>query len=172
MLNHFRKVDVVVNVAGIQLWHHTSKHPTSDFERTLAVNLTGTFVVCRELIPSLLETKGSIVNVSSTTALAGIPYSVAYASSKAGVLALTKSLAVEYAKQGIQVNCVNPGGIKTAMTKMPPIDDMDMDLLLRQNPLTPFAEPEAVAGLIAFLASDEGRHINGEHVRIDGAALA
>ena len=172
MLNHFRKVNVVVNVAGIQLWHHTSEHPTSDFERTLAVNLTGTFVVCRELIPSLLETKGSIVNVSSTTALAGIPYSVAYAASKAGVLALTKSLAVEYAKQGLQVNCVNPGGIKTAMTKMPPIDDMDMDLLLRQNPLTPFAEPEAVAGLIAFLASDEGRHINGEHVRIDGAALA
>ena len=172
MLELFGKVNVVANVAGIQLWHHTSDHPTSDFERTLAVNLTGTFLVCRELIPYLLETKGSIVNVSSTTALAGIPYSVAYAASKAGVLALTKSLAVEYAKKGLQVNCVNPGGIKTAMTRMPPIEDNDMDLLLRQNPLTPFVEPEAVASLIAYLASDEGRHINGEHVRIDGAALA
>ena len=172
MLELFGKVNVVANVAGIQLWHHTSDHPTSDFERTLAVNLTGTFLVCRELIPYLLETKGSIVNISSTTALAGIPYSVAYAASKAGVLALTKSLAVEYAKKGLQVNCVNPGGIKTAMTRMPPIEDIDMDLLLRQNPLTPFVEPEAVAGLIAYLASDEGRHINGEHVRIDGAALA
>ena len=172
MLELFGKVNVVANVAGIQLWHHTSDHPTSDFEGTLAENLTGTFLVCRELIPYLLETKGSIVNVSSTTALAGIPYSVAYAASKAGVLALTKSLAVEYAKKGIQVNCVNPGGIKTAMTRMPPIEDIDMDLLLRQNPLTPFVEPEAVASLIAYLASDEGRHINGEHVRIDGAALA
>ena len=83
MLELFGKVNVVANVAGIQLWHHTSDHPTSDFERTLAVNLTGTFLVCRELIPYLLETKGSIVNVSSTTALAGIPYSVAYAASKA-----------------------------------------------------------------------------------------
>ena len=172
MLDRFGKVNVVANVAGIQLWHHTCDHPTSDFERTLAVNLTGTFLVCRELIPHLLQTGGSIVNVSSTTALAGIPYSVAYAASKAGVLALTKSLAVEYAKQGLQVNCVNPGGIKTAMTKMPPVDDIDMDLLLRQNPLTPFVEPESVASLIAFLASYEGRHINGEHVRIDGAALA
>ena len=99
-------------------------------------------------------------------------HSAAYAASKAGVLALTKSLAVEYAKKGLQVNCVNPGGIKTAMTRMPPIEDIDMDLLLRQNPLTPFVEPEAVASLIAYLASDEGRHINGEHVRIDGAALA
>ncbi len=172
MLELFGKVNVVANIAGIQLWHHTSDHPTSDFERTLAVNLTGTFLVCREAIPYLLETKGSIVNVSSTTALAGIPYSAAYAASKAGVLALTKSLAVEYAKKGLQVNCVNPGGIKTSMTRMPPIEDIDMDLLLRQNPLTPFVEPEAVAGLIAYLASDEGRHINGEHVRIDGAALA
>ena len=172
MLELFGKVNVVANIAGIQLWHHTSDHPTSDFERTLAVNLTGTFLVCREAIPYLLETKGSIVNVSSTTALAGIPYSAAYAASKAGVLALTKSLAVEYAKKGLQVNCVNPGGVKTSMTRMPPIEDIDMDLLLRQNPLTPFVEPEAVAGLIAYLASDEGRHINGEHVRIDGAALA
>ncbi|MBL93640.1 MAG: short-chain dehydrogenase [Myxococcales bacterium] len=172
MLDLFGKVNVVANIAGIQLWHHTSDHPTPDFERTLAVNLTGTFLVCRESIPYLLKTKGSIVNVSSTTALAGIPYSAAYAASKAGVLALTKSLAVEYAKKGLQVNCVNPGGIKTAMTRMPPIDNIDMDLLLRQNPLTPFVEPEAVAGLIAYLASDEGRHINGEHVRIDGAALA
>ena len=172
MLELFGKVNVVANVAGIQLWHHTSDHPTLDFERTLAVNLTGTFLVCRESIPYLLKTKGSIVNVSSTTALAGIPYSAAYAASKAGVLALTKSLAVEYAKKGLQVNCVNPGGIKTAMTRMPPIDNIDLDLLLRQNPLTPFVEPEAVAGLIAYLASDEGRHINGEHVRIDGAALA
>jgi meso-butanediol dehydrogenase/(S,S)-butanediol dehydrogenase/diacetyl reductase len=171
-VSRFGRIDIVANIAGIQLWHHTTEHPIEDFERTLAVNLTGTFLVCRDSIPFLLETKGSIVNVSSTTALAGIPYSVAYAASKAGVLALTKSLAVEYGKRGLQVNCVNPGGIKTAMVRMPPVDDIDMDLLLRQNPLSPFVEPEAVAGLIAYLTSAEGRHVNGEYVRIDGAALA
>lgn len=171
-IDRFGAIDVVANIAGIQMWYHTDDHPTTDFERTLAVNLTGTFLVCREAIPYLLETQGSIVNTSSTTALAGIPYSAAYAASKAGVLALTRSLAVEYSKKGLQVNCVNPGGIRTAMTKMPPIDDLDMGLLLRQNPLSPFAEPDAVAGLIAYLTSDEGRHINGEYVRIDGAALA
>ncbi|MEC8975035.1 MAG: SDR family NAD(P)-dependent oxidoreductase [Actinomycetota bacterium] len=171
-IDRFGAIDVVANIAGIQMWYHTDDHPTTDFERTLAVNLTGTFLVCREAIPYLLETQGSIVNTSSTTALAGIPYSAAYAASKAGVLALTRSLAVEYSKKGLQVNCVNPGGIRTAMTKMPPIDDLDMDLLLRQNPLSSFAEPDAVAGLIAYLTSDEGRHINGEYVRIDGAALA
>jgi len=165
MVSQFGGINVVINIAGIQLWHHTH-------EKTLAVNLTGTFLVCREAIPYLLKTRGSIVNTSSTTALAGIPYSAAYAASKAGVLALTKSLAVEYGEKGLQVNCVNPGGIKTAMSKMPPIKDPNMDLLLRQSPLGSFAEAESVAGLISYLASDEARHINGESIRIDGGALS
>ena len=114
----------------------------------------------------------NIVNVSSTTALAGIPYSVAYAASKAGVLALTKSLAVEYGGKGLQVNCINPGGIKTEMTKMPQIEDPDLKLLLRQSPLHKFSEPENVAGLISYLITDEAQHINGESIRIDGGALA
>lgn len=171
-LSHYAKLDIVVNIAGMQIWHHSHEHPLEDFERTLAVNLSGTFLVCREAIPHLLKTGGSIVNTASTTALAGIPYSAAYAASKAGVLALTKSLAVEYAKQGLQVNCVTPGGIKTAMSKMPPVENPDMDLLLRQSPLGRFAEPESVAGLIAYLVSDEARHINGESIRVDGGALS
>lgn len=171
-VEHFGRIDVVANIAGVQRWHHTHEHPLDDFRLTLDINLTGTFLVCREALPHLLDSGGAIVNTSSTTALAGIPYSAAYAASKAGVLALTRSLAVEYAKQGLQVNCVNPGGIKTAMSRMPPVENMDFDLLLRQNSLTEFAEPEAVAGLICFLASAEGRHINGESIRIDGAALA
>ena len=172
MVKEFGAINTVINIAGIQIWRHSHEHSVEDFEKTLAVNLTGTFLVCRETLPYLLKTGGSIVNTSSTTALAGIPYSVAYAASKAGVLALTKSLAVEYGKEGLQVNCVNPGGIKTAMSKMPPVEEPDMDLLLRQSPLASFAEPESVAGLIAYLASDEARHINGESIRIDGGALS
>ena len=97
----------------------TSEHPVSDFERTLAVNLTGTFVVCRELIPSLLETRFDCeCLIDNGTGRYPLFRSVCVI--KAGVLALTKSLAVEYAKQGIQVNCVNLE-VLTAMTKMPPI---------------------------------------------------
>lgn len=171
-VERFGKLDVVANVAGIQRWYRTDEHPLDDFKLTLDINLVGTFLVCREALPHLLASRGSIVNTSSTTALAGIPYSAAYAASKAGVQALTKSLAVEYAKQGLQVNCVNPGSIRTPMSTMPPVEDIDFDLLLRQNSLAGQAEPEAVAGLIAFLASEDGRHVNGEFVRIDGAALA
>ena len=172
MAEQFDEIHAVINIAGIQLWSHSHEHSLTDFERTLAVNLTGTFLVCREAIPHLLKTSGSIVNVSSTTALAGIPYSVAYAASKAGVLALTKSLAVEYGGKGLQVNCINPGGIKTEMTKMPQIEDPDLKLLLRQSPLHKFSEPENVAGLISYLITDEAQHINGESIRIDGGALA
>ena len=129
-------------------------------------------MVCKEAIPHLLKSFGSIVNVSSTTALAGIPYSVAYAASKAGVLALTKSLAVEYGGKGLQVNCVNPGGIKTEMSKMPDIEEPDLKLLLRQSPLGKFSEQESVAGLISYLLTEEAQHINGESIRIDGGALA
>jgi NAD(P)-dependent dehydrogenase (short-subunit alcohol dehydrogenase family) len=168
----YDKLDAVINVAGIQLWSHSHQHSLADFEKTLSVNLTGTFMVCREAIPHLLKGSGSIVNVSSTTALAGIPYSVAYAASKAGVLALTKSLAVEYGEKGLQVNCVNPGGIKTEMSKMPSIENPDLNLLLRQSPLGKFSEPESVAGLISYLVSEEAKHINGESIRIDGGALA
>ncbi|MBT95863.1 MAG: short-chain dehydrogenase [Acidimicrobiaceae bacterium] len=168
----YDRIDAVINVAGIQLWSHSHEHSLADFEKTLSVNLTGTFMVCREAIPHLLKNSGSIVNVSSTTALAGIPYSVAYAASKAGVLALTKSLAVEYGEKGLQVNCVNPGGIKTEMSKMPSIENPDLNLLLRQSPLGKFSEPESVAGLISYLVSEEAQHINGESIRIDGGALA
>ena len=172
MAKQFDEIHAVINIAGIQLWSHSHEHSLTDFERTLAVNLTGTFLVCREAIPHLLKTSGSIVNVSSTTALAGIPYSVAYAASKAGVLALTKSLAVEYGGKGLQVNCINPGGIKTEMTKMPQIKDPDLKLLLRQSPLHRYSEPENVAGLISYLITNEAQHINGESIRIDGGALA
>ena len=172
MAKRFDEINAVINIAGIQLWSHSHEHSLADFEKTLSVNLTGTFLVCREAIPHLLKTSGSIVNVSSTTALAGIPYSVAYAASKAGVLALTKSLAVEYAGKGLQVNCINPGGIKTEMTKMPEIEDPNLKLLLRQSPLNKYSEPESVAGLISYLITEEAQHVNGESIRIDGGALA
>jgi NAD(P)-dependent dehydrogenase (short-subunit alcohol dehydrogenase family) len=114
------------------------------------------------------------VNVSSVAALAGLPYGAAYAASKGGISALTRALAVEYSKQGLRCNAVCPGSIKTPMSAggagLP--KDADFQLVLRQNSLDKPRGPEQVASLIAFLASEEAAHINGEEVRIDGGALS
>ena len=172
MAKQFGEIHAVINIAGIQLWSHSHEHSLTDFERTLAVNLTGTFLVCREAIPYLLKTSGSIVNVSSTTALAGIPYSVAYAASKAGVLALTKSLAVEYGGKGLQVNCINPGGIKTEMTKKSWSNDTIHEERKKKTFLDRWGTPTDIAGTVLFLASDASSYITGQDIYVDGGWTA
>jgi len=143
------------------------------FRRILEVNLLGTFLMCRAALPHLLESRGAIVNTSSTAALAGMPYAAAYGASKGGVSALTRTLAVEFAKQGLRCNAVCPGSIRTPMTGSGSLpENADLQLVSRAMPLDEARGPEAVAGLIALLASEDGRHINGEEVRVDGGTLA
>ena len=114
-----------------------------------------------------------IVNMSSTSALAGLPYAAAYGASKAGVLALTSAIAIEYGKRGVRANAICPGSIETPMTKNPHFPEgIDMKLMLRAMPLDQFRGPETVASLVAFLASEDAAHINGERVRVDGATLS
>ena len=144
-----------------------------EFERILKVNLTGTFIVCREAIPHLLESRGNIVNTASTSAIAGHPWTVAYASSKGGVAALTQTIAVEYGKQGLRCNAVAPGSILTPIQnefQLP--EGADAKLVHRIMALDEQRGPEVVAGAIAFLASDDGRHVNGTVVKVDGGTLA
>ncbi len=172
-IEQFGRLDGVANVAGVQSWANSHEMSTDTFRRDIEVNLMGTFIVCREAIPHLLESGGSIVNMCSTTAHAGIPYSVAYSASKGGVLALTRSLAIEYAKKGLRVNCISPGSIKTAMSEdLPFPEDRDWDLLLRQNSLLGFGAPEDIAVSVAMLLSDDARMISGENLTIDGASIA
>ena len=112
-------------------------------------------------------------NTSSTAALAGTAYAAAYAASKGGVLALTHTLAVEYGKEGLRVNAVCPGSIKTPMasrSKLP--ENMDFELIRRVMALDKPRGPETVSGVIAFLASDDAAHVNGEGIRVDGATLS
>ena len=169
----FGKLDVVCNVAGILRFDHTHELPLADWSRVIAINLTGTFLVCREAIPHLLATRGNIVNVASTAGMTGHPWAAAYAASKGGVIALTRSLAVEYAQQGVRVNSVCPGSIETPITKAFHIPaGANPKLVRRIMPLTGFAGPEKVANLVALLASDEGSHITGEEIRVDGGALS
>ena len=116
---------------------------------------------------------GELARRLETAGLAGMPYGAAYGASKAGILALTRSLAVEYAKQGLRAVSVCPGSIKTAMGSRSVLpEDCDFGLLQRAMPLDAARGPEVVAGLIAMLASDDGAHINGEEIRVDGGTLA
>lgn len=170
----YDRLDVVANVAGILRADHTHELALADFERVLRVNLIGTFLVCRASIPHLLKTRGNIVNTSSTAALGSHPWMAAYAASKGGILSMTRSIAVEYGKQGVRANCVCPGGIATplhAQFKMP--KGGDPELLRGAMPMAlPYAGPEHAASVIAFLASDDARYITGEDIRADGGALS
>ena len=169
----FGGVDAVVNMAGILRFSNCHELDQNIWDQILSINLTGTFMLCKAVLPELLKTKGNIVNAASTASLQGLPWGVAYAASKGGVLAMTRSIAVEYAKRGVRANCVCPGDINTNMAQGVTFPaDADFDLLSRITSLTGAKGPEVVAGVIAMLASEDGCHITGEHIRVDGGILA
>ncbi len=169
-LEAFGGLHVLCNIAGILHFENTHDLDLEDWRRVVEVNLTGTFLMCRAAIPALLEARGAIVNTSSTAAIKGHAWMAAYSASKGGVLALTYSLAIEYGGRGLRVNAVLPGAIRTPIQdafRVP--EGADAKLVRRIMPLTGFGEPGDAASVIAFLASEEARHINGEGVRVDGA---
>lgn len=167
------RLDVLCNIAGILRTAHSHECPLDQWEQVLRVNLTGTFLCCREALPHLLEAKGTIVNCASTSATFGHPWMAAYAASKGGVAALTQALAVEYAKRGVRVNAVAPGSVESGITTgftFP--EGIDPGLLPRIMSPTGVGQPESVASVVAMLASDDGAHMTGAIVRIDGGTHA
>ncbi len=169
-------IDILCNIAGILDWGETADFDEARFARVLAVNLTGTYAMCRATLPYLVESGGNIVNIASTAGLQGVPYTVAYAASKHGVIGLTKSIAVEYASRGVRVNAVCPGHVNTPMASSPPPKGSEIDwaLMMRNAPkLTDgICAPEDIAGMVAFLASDSARKVSGAAFTIDGGQLA
>ena len=178
-------LDSVVNAAGILRATHTDQMSLSDWNQIIGVNLTGTFLVVREALPSLLQnSRSAIVNFSSTSASFAHPYMAAYAASKGGVQSFTHALALEYASKGLRAVCVAPGSIKSGLTDatagyIPP--DADWSLFTRLMPIMPTTElssgagmaaPSAVAGVIAMLVSEDGAFITGTEIRIDGGTHA
>ena len=164
-------LDVLVNMAGYLRSSHTTETSTQSFLDIIQVNLVGTFLFCREALPHLLKTRGNIVNAASTSAYFGHPYMAAYSASKGAVAAMTHALAWEYLQQGVRVNAVAPGGIKTALTDATPQGfpaGADLRLFGHLKPMAGFGLPEDVAGVIAMLASVDGAHMTGEVIRIDG----
>lgn len=167
------RLDVLVNVAGILQFKDFRLTTLEDFQRIIGVNLTGTFLTCRDAMPHLLESHGNIVNITSTAALAGHPWTSSYSASKGGVLGLTLTLAVEFGKQGVRCNAVAPGSINTPIQNAFELPEgADAKLLHRIMPLDKMRDPEVVAGAVAFLGSDDAAHVNGEVLRVDGGALA
>ena len=166
---HFGRLDVVCNVAGVLAMAHTTEMPFADWERIIAVNLTGTFLVTQAALPALLESRGSIVNIASAAGLRGQAYSAAYCASKGGVVQLTRAVALEYWKQGVRVNAVAPGGMATPMVEtFSAPADIDFEALARLTSPMGFATPDEVAGVVAFLASDEASQMTGAVVSVDG----
>ena len=167
-------VDALCNVAGVLRADHSHELELDAWNQVIAVNLTGTFLMCQAVLPHLLEgAGGAIVNTSSTAAHGGHPWMAAYAASKGGILSLTRTLAIEYCKQGVRVNCVVPGAIITPLHgqfRMP--ENADANLIKRIIPAVPYAPPEVVGDTIAFLASDDSRYMNGADVRVDGGMMS
>jgi NAD(P)-dependent dehydrogenase (short-subunit alcohol dehydrogenase family) len=163
-------LDVLANVAGIRRPGHTDSQDPKLFDETIAINLSGTYYMCRSALPLLLDGGGAIVNIASVAAVQGVPYNAAYGASKAGVVGLTQALAAEYAKRGVRVNCVCPGGVMTPMTLGGfQVENLDPSLMARIAPLVPrVGRPEEIAGVVAFLASDEAAYVTGSAYRIDG----
>ncbi|MER5866434.1 SDR family NAD(P)-dependent oxidoreductase [Kitasatospora sp. NPDC002040] len=182
-------LDALVNAAGILRSEHTDRTGLELWNTVLRVNLTGTFLMTREALPALLATgRGVVVNFSSTSAAFAHPYMAAYAASKGGVQSFTHTLAAEYAKQGLRAVSVAPGSISSGMTdasgssgqnRGPGIPaDADMSLFAKLSPALQsgngygFAGPEAVASVVAMLASDDGAFVTGTEIRIDGGTHA
>jgi meso-butanediol dehydrogenase/(S,S)-butanediol dehydrogenase/diacetyl reductase len=170
------RLDVLCNIAGIMDWGHFADFSEQRWERMLRINLSSLFHVTQRAVPHLLETRGNIVNMASAGGLMGIAYTAAYCAAKAGVVALTKSLAIEYAAAGIRINAVAPGGVRTPMlTANPPPAAIDMTLIDRLSPKLrggALGEPEDIASAVAYLASEEARYITGIVFSVDGGQTA
>jgi len=168
------RVSVLCNVAGIGAFSHTADMPLDLWQKILAVNLTGTFLMAKAVLPQMLEAKdGSIVNVASNAGLMGSPWSAAYCASKGGVVLFTKALAVEYAGRGVRVNAVAPGGVDTPLVSNFSVPEGgDAKLLHRIMSRMGFSTPEQIAAAIAFVGSDESAYTTGSILSVDGGLTA
>ena len=165
-------LDVAVNAAGVMTFSRIGDVTYEDWQRHLAVNTTGPFLVSQAAIPHLLERKGCIVTIASNAGVQGQAYNAAYCASKGGAVMLTKALAVELSKSGVRVNCICPGGVDTpliagAAASIPP--DADKGFMARLNSLVPrFIPPSEIAEAVAYLASPAAASITGIAWMIDG----
>jgi len=168
------RLDVLANVAGVGRLQPTGDVALDDWNRTLAVNLTGTFLMCQAALPALVEHRGCIVNLASVAGVRGVPYGAAYCASKGGVVMLTKSLAVEFGGAGVRVNCVCPSSVDTSfLDHFAFTGAIDESLFQRgASVIGGRMAPDVVAAAVTYLASTDASMITGSTLMLDGGATA
>jgi NAD(P)-dependent dehydrogenase (short-subunit alcohol dehydrogenase family) len=175
VMTQFGKIDVLVNNAGIgDQTVATTEQNLEAFDRVLSVHLRGTFLLSREVAKIMLTQRaGSIVNLASIAALAGIAGRNAYSAAKAGIVAMTRSMACEWASQGIRVNAVAPGYVRSELVnKLIQAGALDEEKIRQRTPMGRFGEPIEIAQAIAFLASPQASFITGTTLSVDGGWIA
>lgn len=172
-IREYGGVDILVNNAGVVRMAPFHETTEADWDFVLDINLKSIFLLCRHAIPAMLrQGKGKIINVSSIAGLAGFATVGPYCASKGGVDALTRALAMEYAEQRINVNCIAPGVIRTAMTKDMLGDEASAEGYDAGTPYPRFGEPADIAHAAVYLASSESDFVTGEILVVDGGWLA
>jgi len=160
-------IDCIVNNAGITQDNLAIRMNLDEWKNVIEVNLTSTFLMCKFGIKKMLKNKkGKIINITSVVGHTGNLGQVNYTASKAGIIAMSKSLAIEYAKKNVNINCISPGFIKTAMTDK--IDEKFKDIIISKIPSGRLGEPEDIANAVLFLASNLSDYINGETLHVNG----
>ena len=160
-------LDGIVNNAGITQDNLAIRMSLEEWQKVININLTSTFLMSKFAIKKMLKNKsGKIVNITSVVGHTGNLGQANYTASKAGIVAMSKSLAIEYAKKNINVNCVSPGFIKTAMTDK--IDDKFKEVIVSKIPSARLGEPDDIANAVLFLSSNQSNYINGETLHVNG----
>ncbi|MDB3960300.1 3-oxoacyl-ACP reductase FabG [Candidatus Pelagibacter sp.] len=160
-------LDGLINNAGITQDNLAIRMSLDEWQKVISINLTSTFLMSKFAIKKMLKNKsGKIVNITSVVGHTGNLGQANYTASKAGIVAMSKSLAIEYAKKNINVNCISPGFIKTAMTDK--IDDKFKEVIVSKIPSARLGEPDDIANAVLFLSSEQSNYINGETLHVNG----
>ena len=160
-------LDCIVNNAGITQDNLAIRMSLEEWQKVIDINLTSTFLMSKSAIKKMLKNKyGKIVNITSVVGHSGNLGQANYTASKAGIIAMSKSLAIEYAKKNININCISPGFIKTAMTDK--LDDKFKETIISKIPSARLGEPDDIANAVLFLCSDQASYINGETLHVNG----
>tara|TARA_B100001142_G_C14259233_1_gene626354 strand:- start:7 stop:744 length:738 start_codon:yes stop_codon:yes gene_type:complete len=160
-------LDCIINNAGITQDNLAIRMSLEEWQKVIDINLTSTFLLSKFAIKKMLKNKsGKIVNITSVVGHTGNLGQANYTASKAGIIAMSKSLAIEYAKKNININCISPGFIKTAMTEK--IDEKFKEVIISKIPSARLGDPDDIANAVLFLSSDQSNYINGETLHVNG----
>jgi 3-oxoacyl-[acyl-carrier protein] reductase len=160
-------IDILINNAGITLDNISVRLSDENWKKVIDINLTSTFLMCKQVIKKMLKNKrGKIINITSVVAHTGNLGQANYAASKAGIIGFSKSLAIEYAKKKININCISPGFIRTEMTDK--INEEHKKLLISRIPCGDLGKGEDIAHCAVFLASEMSDYITGETIHVNG----